>query len=250
MPHSSRWNDVAVASTPYVSRGGPSEVDAGAGVEPGDLGTAGGGGDGQHAGHQAEAVVVEDRVVDGVAAGRGDGAEVVDHVPRLQPRRADRDQQGTDRVFPDGERVAGVEQLAVDQEAGVDHQWDVRVDERLVLAVDVHVEAGHVDGVAVLDLVYPVAEPGELRADRLVGPQGHAGVAGQRGADRVGVQVVRVLVGDQHGGGPVQGGGRVAPAARVDDQGGAVLVQPDAGVPELGEPHQATILNPRHGGPT
>src|SRR5215471_11223139 len=125
-------------------RAGPSEVNAGAGVEPGDLGTAGGGGDGQHAGHQAEAVVVEDRVVDGVAAGRGDGAEVVDHVPRLQPRRADRDQQGTDRIFRDGERVAGVEQLAVDQEAGVDHQRDVRVDERVVHAVDVHVEADYV----------------------------------------------------------------------------------------------------------
>src|SRR2546421_994384 len=73
------------------SRGSwPSEVNAGAGFEPGDLGAAGGGGDGQHAGHQAEAVVVEDRVVDGVAAGRGDGAEVVDHVACLQPRGADR----------------------------------------------------------------------------------------------------------------------------------------------------------------
>jgi len=74
-----------------------------------------------------------------------------------------------------------------------------------------------------------------------VGPQGQAGVAGQRGADRIRVEVVRVLVGDQHRGGPVQGGGRVAPAARVDDQDRAVLVQPDARVPELGEPHQATI---------
>jgi hypothetical protein len=71
-----------------------------------------------------------------------------------------------------------MEQVAVDQEAGVHHQRDVRVDERVVYAVDVHVEAGHLEGVAVLDLVYPVAERGELCADRLVGPQGHAGIAG------------------------------------------------------------------------
>ena len=101
-------------SAVLLGRGRPSEVDAGAGFEPGHLGAAGGGGDGQHPGHQAQAVVVEDRVVDGVAAARGDGAEVVDHVSRLQPRGADRDQQGTDRIFGDGERVAGVEQVTGD----------------------------------------------------------------------------------------------------------------------------------------
>jgi len=63
--------------------GRPSEVNAGAGVEPGHRDTAGGGGDGQHPGHQAEPVVVEDRVVDRVAAGGRDGAEVVDHLPGL-----------------------------------------------------------------------------------------------------------------------------------------------------------------------
>ena len=101
-------------SAVLLGRGRPSEVDAGTGLEPGHLGAAGGGGDGQHPGHQAQAVVVEDRVVDGVAAGGGDGAEVVDHLPRLQPRGADRDQQGADRVFGDGEGVAGVKQVSVD----------------------------------------------------------------------------------------------------------------------------------------
>ena len=123
--------------------------------------------------------------MDGVAAGGGDGAEVVDHVAGLEPGGADRDQQRVDRVLGDGERVAGVEQLAVDQEAGVHHQRDVGVDERVVHAVDVHVEAGHLERVAVLDLVHLVAELGHLRADGLVGPQGQAGVTGQRGADRV-----------------------------------------------------------------
>jgi len=140
-----------------------------------------------------------------------------------------------------------VEQVAVDQEAGVHHQRDVPVDERVVHAVDVHVEAGHLEGVAVPDLVHPVAERGELRADRLVGPQGHARVAGERGADRVRVEVVRVLVGDQDRAGPGQHGGRVGERTRVDDQGGAVLVQPDARVSELGHPHQATIQRTANG---
>ena len=55
------------------------------------------------------------------------------------------------------------------------------------------------------------------------------------------VQVIRVLVSDQDRGRPVQGRGRIGESPWVDDQDGAVLVQPDAGMPELGEPHQATI---------
>jgi hypothetical protein len=66
----------------------------------------------------------------------------------------------------------GWKQFAVDQEPGVDDQRDVLVDERVIHAVDVHVETGDVQCVAVLHLVDPVAELGELRADRLVGPQG------------------------------------------------------------------------------
>jgi EmrB/QacA subfamily drug resistance transporter len=223
------------------------QVQGGAGFQAGDLGAGRGGGHVHQAGDQAEAVLVEDRVVDAVAAGRGDGAEVIDHLRCLQPRGADGEQERVHRVLGDGEGVAGVEQLGVDQETGVHHERDVRVDERVVHAVDVHVEAGDLERVAVLDLVHPVAELAELGADRLVGPQGHAGIAGQRGADRVRVQVVRVLVGDHDRGGAVQGGGRVAPAARVDDQGGAVLLQPDARVPELGEPHGLTIQWPTLG---
>src|SRR5580704_4154564 len=119
------------------------QLQGGPGFEAGDRDASGGGGDGQHPGEQAQAVVVEDRVVDGVAAGGGDGAEVVDHLPRLQPGGADRDQQGADRILGDGERVAGVEQFALDQETGVHDQRDVPVDERVVDAVDVHGEAGH-----------------------------------------------------------------------------------------------------------
>src|SRR5260370_6706957 len=102
----------------------PSELEGGAGGEAGDGDAAGGGGDGHHPGHQAHARVVEDRVVDGVATGRRDRAEVVDHVPGVQPRGADREQQGAAGTFGDGERVTGMEQFAVDQEAGADDQWE------------------------------------------------------------------------------------------------------------------------------
>jgi hypothetical protein len=89
----------------------------------------------------------------------------------------------------------------------------------------VDVEAGHFQDVAVLDLVDAVAEVLELGADGLVGPQAQVKVARERGADSVGVQVVGVLVGDQDGGGAREGGGWLAPAAWVDDQGGAVFLQ-------------------------
>src|ERR1700678_3393983 len=116
------------------------QLQGGPGFEAGDGDAGGGSGDGHHPGEQAQAVVVEDRVVDGVAAGGRDGAEVVDHLPRLQPGGDDGDQEGVDRVFGDGEAVAGVEELAVDQEPGVHHERDIRVDQGVVHAVDVHVE--------------------------------------------------------------------------------------------------------------
>jgi hypothetical protein len=55
-----------------------------------------------------------------------------------------------------------------------------------------------------------------------------------------------VLVGDQDGGGEVQGSGCVGEGAGVDDQHGAVFHQPDARVTELGELHGPTI---QPGGP-
>jgi len=217
---------------------GGLQVRAGPGFPPGHGSAARGGGDGQHPGEQAQAVVVEDRVVDGETAGGPDGAEVVDHLPRLEPRGADRHQERADRIFGDRERVARVEQVAVDQEAGVGDQRDVLVDARVVLSVDMNGEAGHLERVPVPDLTRPAAELGELRGDRRVGPQRQVLVGPQRGADRLGVEMVRVLVGDQDRGGSGQGRGRVAPRAGVDDQNGAVLLQPDARMPELGEPHR------------
>ena len=105
------------------------------------------------------------------------------------------------------------------------------------LAVDVDVEAGDLQGVTVADLVHPVAEVLELAGDRWGSPQRQVGTGEQGLAYRVGVEVIRVFVGDQDGGSEVQGGGRVGEGAGVDDQGGAVFLQPDARVAELGELH-------------
>src|SRR5580704_8389644 len=217
-----------------------SQVQAGAGFEPGDGDAAGGGGHRQHPGHEVQAGVVQDRVVDGVAAGGRDLAEVVDHLPRLQPGGADRYQEGPDGFLGDRVRVTGVEQLALDQEPGVHDQRDIPVDERVIDAVDVHRGAGDLQRVPVPHLVHPVAELAELRADRPVGPQCQLRIVGQRGAYRVRVEVIRVLVSDHHRGGAVQGRSRVGERARVDDQHGAVLVQPDARVTELREAQHET----------
>jgi histidyl-tRNA synthetase len=187
------------------------QVHASPWLPPGQGRAARGGGDGQHPGEQAQAVVVEDRVVNGVAARGPDGAEVVDHLPRLEPRGADRDQERADRILWDRERVARVEQVAVDQEAGVDYPRDVLVNQSVVLPVDVHGEASHLRRVAVPDLMHPVAELAELRGDRRVGPQRKVRVGPQRGAYSFRVEMVRVLVGNQDRGGSGQGRGRVAP---------------------------------------
>ena len=66
-------------------------------------------------------------------------------------------------------------------------------------------------------------------------------------AQQVGV-VVRVLVGDQHRAGAVHRLG-VGEHARVDDDAAAVVLEPDAGVTELGDPHgpQPRLAAPRPG---
>ena len=125
-----------------------------------------GGGDRHHPGHQGEPGVVEDPVVDRVTAGRRDRAEIIDHHSRLQPRGADRQQQRRRRILRHRVGVAGVEYLAVDEESRVRHERDVGVDERVVPAVDVHVEPGHGQSVAVTRLVHPAAEPAKRRTRR------------------------------------------------------------------------------------
>jgi hypothetical protein len=182
--------------------------------------------------------------VDGVAAGGGYGAEVVDHLAGLQPRGADREQEGRYRVFGDRERVTGVEQVVVDHEAGVLYHRDVLVDQGVLLAVDVHGETRDFQGVAVVDCVDPVGEVAELRGYRGGGPEGEVWVTGQGGLEGVGVEVVYVLVGDEDRGGAGEGGGRVAEGAGVDDQDCVVLLQPHTRVAKLGEPHQESPVRP------
>src|SRR5208282_4599170 len=164
-------------------------------------------------------------------------ADVVDHLRRLQPRRDHRQEQGRHLVLGHGERVARVEDLAVHREPGVRDQGDVAVNQRVVLTVDMDVESGRGERVAVPHGVHPHARVGEPLGDGRVRPQLQAGVTAQRRAHGVGIHVVGVLMGDQDGAGAAQRRVGIAPGTGVDDQGRPVLVQPDAGVPQLGHPH-------------
>ena len=176
--------------------------------------------------------------MDDVPALRGDLARVVDHLARLEPRPAGRQQQRLDRVLRHRERVAGVEERAVDHEAGVLDHRDVPVQGRVQVPVGVHVEPGGGERVPLVHHVHLLAaEPGELAGHRGVGPQLQARVGGERGAQAIGVEVVEVLVRDQHRAGPFQRP-RHAPGRGVDDQRGPVLLQPDAGVLKLRQPHE------------
>ncbi len=195
----------------------------------------------QMSGDQAEAAVVQQPVVQREGPGGADGAGVVDHLGLLGPGRVHRQQQRGDLLLGQGQRVAGVEDLAVDQEPDVEHLRDVRVDHRVPLAVDLDREAGRVEGVAVADPLHPaLAEAGQPLGDGRVGPdpQRRVGLGGL--PQPVLQEVVRVLVGDQHGVRPGHGLG-LGEAAGVEDDGLPVLLQPHAGVSELGEPHGAGL---------
>ena len=131
----------------------------------------------------------------------------------------------------DGERVAGVEDAtAVHEVADVGDPRDVRVDHGVQLAVDLDVEAGGGERVAVADGVHAAREGGgELLRDAAQGPELGGRVGLQGGPQPALVEVVGVLVGDQDG---VRAERRVrlAEAARVDDERPPVLLQTDAGV--------------------
>src|ERR1022692_963033 len=174
--------------------------------------------------------------MNGVADSRLHGTRVVDHLRCLQPRCADRQQQGLDRLAGDREGVARVKELAVDSESDVRYQWHVRMDRSVILAVDVHVEARGSERVPMTHGVHPGAEVSELRGYRRAGPQLEPGVALQRCPHDPGVEVVGMLVRDQDG---VRSGQRIlaAPYTWIEHDRLAVAFQPDAGMPELRHPH-------------
>ena len=133
-----------------------------------------------------------------------------------------------------------MEDLAVDTEAGVRHDGDRAVEQRVLRAVDMHVETGSIDGVPVPDRVDLASELREPASHALAGPQAQAGVSSQCGAHGILVEMIDVLVGDEHRrrlGKDV----RARPDARVDDEPGAVLLQPDARMTELREEHEPSV---------
>ena len=160
----------------------------------------------------------------------------VDALGDLQPRCAGRQEQHVDGYAGQGQRVTGVEdRLAIDVEevAAVVEVRQALVDHRVLLA-------DHRDRQAV-DLLARVHDGGprvglrrllaDLRRDRR--DRVDRRVGGQQVVGRV---VVRMLVGDQDRGRTVN---RLAfaEAARVDDQALVVVLDPDACMAELREPH-------------
>lgn len=140
-------------------------------------------------------------VVDVVGPLRLDLAHVVDDLGDLVPRRHDGEHQRLDRVVGDGEGVAGVEHLAaVDEEPDVGDARDVRVDHRVQFTVDLYVETGGGEGVAVTDGVHAAGEGRrDLLGDGPERPDLGGRVVLHRGAQPQLVEVVRVLVGDEDG---------------------------------------------------
>ena len=146
----------------------------------------------------------------------------------------------------DGEGVAGVEDpAAVDEVADVGDARDVRVDHGVQFAVDLDVEAGGGERVAVADGVHAARERGrELLGDGLQRPdlRGRVGVQGR--PQPLLAEVVGVLVRDEDRV-RAEGGVLLAEGAGVEDERAAVLLQTDTGVRLLRELHGSIL--PRAG---
>ncbi len=88
--------------------------------------------------------------------------------------------------------------LSVDGESGVRHDWDRRIQERVVGAVDTYVEPHSFECVTVMHRADPVTKLSKLARHRFARPQAQARVGRQCGFDRLVVRVIDVLVRDQH----------------------------------------------------
>src|SRR5215472_1187316 len=137
-----------------------------------------------------------------------------------------------------------MEDLAVHGESGVGHDRDRRVQKRMVGAVDVHVEAGCVECVTGMHSAHPLTELSKLASYRVAGPQAKAGIGGQRRSHRLIVHMIDMLVRDQHSVRLIEHT-RPGPDARVDDEPGAVLLQPDTGMAELRQQHEVSVPSQR-----
>jgi hypothetical protein len=175
--------------------------------------------------------------VDRQVAGRPHLAHEVDGHLAAQPWGRRGREQYVDRLAGRGERVARVVDARVaqgEQVAGVRDPGDLGVDDRVQLAHTSHRHA-HVEARPGLDHGHPLGEVGralpQLRCDRLDRVDRRVG-----GRQVVGVEVVRVLVGDEHRRGAVNGLG-IGEDPGVDDHHRPVVLQSHTGVAELRDPH-------------
>jgi hypothetical protein len=178
-----------------------------------------------------------DAVVDREVARGTHGTREVDPFGGAHPRRADRDAEHVDALLRHGEGVARVvdrRTAEVEDVAGVVEARQVGMDHGVQLADRLGRDAG-VERLSRADDRDPLADLGRVLADlrRDRGDREHRGIgAGQR----VGQVMVGVLVGDHHRVGPVDRL-RVGEHPGVEDDHLPVVLEPDAGVAELGDPH-------------
>ena len=173
-------------------------------------------------------------------------AREVDRLGRLEPRRRHRRAQHVDRLAGAGERVAGVEQRPVaggHDVPGVVEARQVGVDHGVQLADGAYVEAG-VELLAGRDDRDPLA-PGPGASERIRSATAPIVKTGASAARRWSTRkwsgcswVMSTAVAPSTASGPVQTPG-------IDHQRHALVLDPDARVPELRDPHPANVRGAR-----
>jgi hypothetical protein len=135
-----------------------------------------------------------------------------------------------------------MEQPPAHQVADVGNHRDVGVDDRVVAPADAHRDPADVQLLPVVDDLDRRAGRGELLGAALVAEHPGPGVAVQQRAKPLEVEVVGVLVGDQHGGQALQLLEPTGEGTRVQQQPGRSLLHQQARVSVLGQPHGASSL--------
>lgn len=136
-----------------------------------------------------------------------------------------------------GQGVAGVQDRAVDNEADVVDGRHVGVAEVVLVAHDGHLEAGDREHVTLADNMEPPAQPRQVAGDPGTGVHKKARILCGRALEALGLEVVEVLVGQQHRIGSGQGLGLGGQRSRIDHDAAQAVLQTHARVSGLGHSH-------------
>lgn len=189
-------------------------------------------------GEGVAAHVAQHEVVHLDDARRRHGPHEVDGLVELGPRAARGEQQKLDRRIGHDVRITGVVDRAVDDVADVVHLGNIGVDRRVVLTDHGHLEARNLEGITARHRGHAVVVHLERVHYRRGCPDPEVGLRVERSVQDARVEVVRVVVRHENGGGAgdeLCGVGRVG--AGVDDKGFCSLREDDGGVGVLGEFH-------------